>query len=105
MDTILENYLDDFRKDFSFKKEESTKLFEHFVNYCLITKIDSDRNAIENVNVGGKSNPGIDGIAIIVNEHVVNTREQVDYFLESLGRLEVEFIFIQSKTSEHFEMS
>jgi cold shock CspA family protein len=104
MDTILQGYLDDFRDDFSFDKEENSKLFEHFVNYCLIKKIDPDRVAIESVNVGGRNNPGIDGMAIIVNDHVVITKEQVDYFLEILGRLEVEFIFIQSKTTESFEM-
>lgn len=104
MDAILQTYLDDFRNDFSFIKEELSKLFEHFVNYCLITKIDPDRTAIEAVNVGGLNNPGIDGMAIIVNDHVVTTKEQVDYFLELLGRLEVEFIFIQAKTSESFDM-
>jgi len=105
MDTILSSYLDIFRNDFSFNKEKSSKLFEHFVNYCLITKIDPDRTSIEAVNVGGHNNPGIDGMAIIVNDHVVTSKEQVDYFLNSLGRLEVEFIFIQAKTSESFEMS
>lgn len=104
MDAILSSYLDVFKDDFSFNKEDQPKLFEHFVNYCLITKIDPDRSSIESVNVGEFNNPGIDGMAIIVNDHIVTTKEQVDYFLDSLGRLEVEFIFIQSKISEAFEM-
>ena len=104
MDAVLSSYLKDFQSDFSFFSEEESKLFEHFINYCVITKVDSDRNSIESVNVGGQFNPGIDGLAIIVNGHVVITKEQIEYFLEALGRLEVEFIFIQSKTSEKFEM-
>jgi cold shock CspA family protein len=105
MDSILNSFIDDFKSDFSFEAEDLPKVFEHFVNYCVVNKIDPDRNAIENVNVGSGGNPGIDGIAIIVNDHVVISKEQVDYFLEALGRLDVEFIFIQSKTSEKFEMA
>jgi cold shock CspA family protein len=43
-------------------------------------------------------------MAIIVNEHLVTTREEIDYFKKTLRRIDVRFIFIQSKTSEKFEM-
>ena len=99
MESILENYLNDFSELFNFKNEKQTKCFEHFVNYTAIPKLENTREAIEIVNVGGDSNPGIDGLAIVVNDHVVSTKEQVDYFLNALGRIEVEFYFTQAKTS------
>lgn len=105
MESILESYLNDFSDNYSFGKEDQSKLFEHFVNYTTIPKLDNTRESIEKVNVGGISNPGIDGIAIIVNDHLVTTKEEVDYFSNALGRLEVEFYFIQAKTSSSFSMA
>lgn len=105
MEAVLENYIKDFCNIFNFKKEDESTQFEHFCNYVIIPKLENTKDAIESVNVGGKGNPGIDGIAITVNDHVVTTKEQVDYFLNALGRLEVEFHFIQAKTTNSFSMS
>lgn len=104
MEAVLENYINDFCDIFNFKQEDSSTQFEHFCNYVIIPKIEETKDAIENVNVGDKANPGIDGISITVNDHVVTTKEQVDYFLNALGRLEVEFHFIQAKTTSSFSM-
>lgn len=105
METVLENYLNDFSALFKLSKVNETKLFEHFCNYVTIPKIEDNIESIESVNVGDEGNPGIDGIAIIVNDHIVTAKEQVDYFLNALGRLEVEFYIIQAKTSSGFSMS
>ena len=45
---------------------------------------------------------GIDGIAILVNEHLVMSKQEIDFFKSSLRRLDVQFFFIQSKTSAKF---
>ncbi|HRQ38336.1 MAG TPA: AIPR family protein [Chloroflexota bacterium] len=104
MEAVLENYINDFCNTFNFKQEDNSVQFEHFCNYVIIPKLEETKEAIESVNVGNKSNPGIDGISITVNDHVVTTKEQVDYFLSALGRLEVEFHFIQAKTTNSFSM-
>jgi cold shock CspA family protein len=105
METVLENYLNDFCNLFNFKNEEVSTQFEHFCNYVVIPKLEDTRESIENVSVGNASNPGIDGISITVNDHIVTTKEQVDFFLNALGRLEVEFHFIQTKISSSFSMA
>lgn len=105
MDKILESFLENFKTDFEFTDIDNSKLFEHFINYCIISKIEQDRSIIEQINVGGENNPGIDGLAIIVNDHIVSSKEDVDYFYDTLGRLDVEFIFVQTKLSKKFEMS
>jgi cold shock CspA family protein len=104
MDRIVESFVKDFKEEHGHTEKDITKLFEYFVNYCVISKIDSDRSTLEKVNVGGKGNPGIDGLAIIVNGHVVNSIEEVEYFYKILKRLEVEFVFVQSKSSEKYDM-
>lgn len=105
MDKILENFLDDFSKEFELENLKEDKQFEHFVNYCVVTNIDNRRESIEAINVGGDNNPGIDGLAIVVNDHVISTNEEVDYFYDGFKRLDVEFYFIQAKTSPKFEMA
>lgn len=104
MEAVLENYLNDFCDLFNFNNEEINTKFEHFCNYVVIPKLENTKESIESVSVGNAGNPGIDGISITVNDHVVSTKEQVDFFLNALGRLEVEFHFIQSKTSNSFSM-
>lgn len=105
MEAVLESYLTDFCTHFNFNNEDTSTQFEHFCNYVIIPKLDDTKEAIESVRVGNAGNPGIDGISITVNDHVVTTKEQVDFFLNALGRLEVEFHFIQAKTSPSFSMT
>lgn len=105
METVIESYLNDFCDQFNFKSEELSKQFEDFTNYITIPKIEDTHEAIESVSIGNKGNPGIDGLAVVVNDHIVNSKEEVDYFLNALGRLEVEFYFVQAKTTSSFSMT
>lgn len=105
MEAVLESYLTDFCNLFNFIHEDEATKFEYFCNYIIIPKLEDSKEAIESVSIGTSGNPGIDGLSITVNDHVVTTKEEVDYFLNALGRLEVEFHFIQSKTSSTFSMA
>lgn len=104
MDRIIESFIDDFKADFNYNISDKSKLFEHFVNYVLVSKIYPDRSSLDKINVGGNRNPGIDGLAIMVNNHLATSNEEVDYFIQDTDALEVEFNFIQSKTSDSFEL-
>ena len=105
MDRIIESFIEDFKSDYNYDNIDKSLLFEKFINYCLISKIYPDRSSLDKINVGGTRNPGIDGLAIMVNDHLVTSMEEVDYFIEASDRLDVEFIFVQSKTSDKFEMA
>lgn len=104
MDRIIESFIDDFKVDFNYNISDKSKLFEHFVNYVLVSKIYPDRSSLDKINVGGNRNPGIDGLAIMVNNHIATSNEEVDYFIQDTDALDVEFNFIQSKTSDSFEL-
>lgn len=105
METVIESYLNDFCDHFGMKDMDASTKFEDFVNYVSIPKLEENSESIEGVNIGNNGNPGIDGLAIIVNDHIVHSTEEVDYFLNALGRLEVSFYFVQAKTSSSFEMT
>lgn len=105
MDRIIESFIDDFKFDYSYQGVDQSKLFEHFVNYILASKIYPDRSSLDKINVGGNHNPGIDGLAIMCNNHLVTSTEEIDYFIQDAEILDIEFNFIQSKTSNSFELA
>ena len=79
--------------------DASTK-FEDFVNYVSIPKLEETSESIEGVNVGNNGNPGVDGLAIIVNDHIVHSTEEVDYFLEQII-IQVENMIEDNKTKNN----
>lgn len=107
---ILQGYLSDFQNDYNLYKKKEDILFEHFCNYCIISKVHpeafyDDNFKIEDINVGGGQDTGIDGIAIIINDHLVSSIEEIDSLKDQFQRLDVRFIFTQSKTSDEFKSS
>ncbi|WP_439287249.1 AIPR family protein [Lonepinella sp. BR2357] len=104
-DLILKSYMDDFNKKHDFSELKEDDLFERFVNFNIVSKLYPRDIDIEELSVGGKSDTGIDGIAIIVNGSIIKEKEEIDFFIKSNGSIYVKFIFIQSKNSSHFELS
>lgn len=108
---ILQGYLTDFRKDFNFAQSiKEDVLFEHFCNYCILSKVHpeaffNDNFKIEEINVGGGQDTGIDGVAIVVNDHIVGSVDEIESLKNQFQRLDVRFIFTQSKTSAEFKTS
>jgi hypothetical protein len=103
MDKVVSSLLNEFCKKYNFVELTESKAFEHFVNYCIVSRISSERFNIEDVGIGGGGDGGIDGVAVVVNGILVRTKEEVDDLREKLGVLDVKFIFIQSKISREFD--
>ncbi len=104
MDKILEGYLNSFITENGLEDIDKENAFEQLVNFNILSRIVNEPIDLENVTIGGDSDTGIDGLAIIVNDHMVSSEEDIDYFKKSLRRLDVKFVFTQAKTSEKFEM-
>lgn len=102
-DRIIAAYLADFITEFGLRDLTEAGAFEYFVNYCVVSKHHPDSFDPDDVAVGGSGDLGIDGLGILVNDHLVSSREDVDHLKKALRRLDVQFIFVQSKTSPHFE--
>lgn len=91
---ILDGYLKDFSKTQGFDNIEESVMFEYFSNNAILSKLQIQDIDLEDVHVGGGNDGGIDGIAIIVNDHLVKSIDEVMYHKRNLGRLEVKFYFI-----------
>ncbi|MHA6481675.1 AIPR family protein [Paenibacillus sp. strain BS8-2] len=83
--------------------------FEHFVNYNILYAHNPEpflgnSDFLQFCSVGGSNDLAIDGIGIKLNGAFVRNEEEVDAVLERSRKATVEFIFIQSKYKEKFEM-
>lgn len=102
-DPIIESYLKDFSLEHKKSHLAEPEQFEHFINYCVMAKHYTEVFDPDDVSIGGGGDLGIDGIGIFVNDHLVLDESAVDFLKKSLRRLDVEFVFVQSKTSASFD--
>ena len=100
---MLEGYLDNFVKENRLEHLDPTKAFEQFSIHCIVSKILPMKYDFDDINVGEDGNPGIDGLAILVNDRLVLSKEDIDYFIDQSGSISVHFIFLQAKTSTGFD--
>lgn len=101
-DEILKGYLRDFSEQIGVEEYKESDQFERFANFCIVSKQYPREFRSEDLSVGGGGDCAIDGAAIIVNGNIVQSPEEVDFFLTRNGTLSVGFSFIQSKTSQKF---
>ncbi|WP_211465834.1 AIPR family protein [Collimonas silvisoli] len=101
-DEILKSYIKDFSEQSGIDERPIEDQFERFVNFCIISKQYPREFNYEDLSVGGGGDSALDGVAIIVNGNIVQTPEEIEFFLAKNGSLAVSFSFIQSKTSAKF---
>ncbi len=76
--------------------------FEAFINYIVVSDIYPEEFDFNIVSTG-QGEFGIDGIAIIVNDAIVDDEEQLDDIIAHNPVLQIQFLFVQAKTSSSFE--
>jgi cold shock CspA family protein len=108
MDAVIKSKFERFRKEMDVTEIQEGLAFEQFVNYSLLIghqpeAFSGDNELFDAVNVGGSNDMGIDGLAVKVNGLLIRSLEEIKDLIEIMQRIDVEFIFIQSKATEHFE--
>jgi len=102
-DIVLQGFVKDFAEEKGLTGLEESSLFEAFAVSSVLRKFhQSETPDSEDFLTGGSGDAGIDAAAILVNGHPARTQADVDFFIDKLRRLEVEFVFIQAKTSAAF---
>ncbi|MDZ7324069.1 AIPR family protein [Kosakonia sacchari] len=118
MDPILKHHINKFKLSFEIdsngRNPEETKIlesksFEKFVNYVMFSIDDpemftGDIELLEFISVGGGNDTGIDGIGIRINEKVVRNIDEVKEIAKNSKKLNIDFIFTQSKLSSGFNL-
>ncbi len=102
MDRITHSMVESFSTNQNLGISDPAILFEYFVNYCAVNNIYGLNNFdLEEVTTG-QATQGIDGIAIIVNQKLINSTDDIDMLIEMNQTILVKFALIQTKTSESF---
>lgn len=103
MDVVTQSLLKEFAESQKIGSLPEDEQFEAFVNYIVVSDIypeEFDFNAIAT----GVGEFGIDGIAIIVNDAIVDDEEQLDDIIAHSPVLQIQFLFVQAKTSSSFDL-
>lgn len=102
MDRITQSMVESFKANQNLGITDPSLLFEYFVNYCAVNNVYGSNNIdLEEVTTG-QATQGIDGIAIIVNQRLVDSTDDIDMLIELNQTISVKFVMIQTKTSEAF---
>ena len=106
-DLVLEGFVNNFIEARGLIGHLESEAFEAFVASCILRKYhQSDILGMEDeILVGGGGDGGIDALVILINGRPISTEEGMDFLFDSHGRLDVEFVFIQAKTSSGFSSS
>ncbi|MGR2739287.1 AIPR family protein [Billgrantia sp. Q4P2] len=104
MHRITKSHLDSFAKSYGFENSDESKKFELFVNYSILSARLVNSYELDDVT-SSAADDGIDGVAVIIDEELVISDEDANAVFQS-GRKnhDVEVVFIQSKTSESFDL-
>ncbi|MCY4580042.1 MAG: AIPR family protein [Chloroflexi bacterium] len=107
LDIVLDGFVDDFAKSRGVGHLKDDQLFEAFTASLVFRKYhQADIIDLEDsVLSGGSGDGGLDAVAILVNGRIARAEEDIRYFEETGQRLDVEFVFIQAKTSTSFRSS
>lgn len=104
-DIVLAGYIGSFLEARGLTHLSESEAFEAFAASTVLRRHHQTDigDVADGTLVGGQHDAGLDAIAIIVNGHTVNADTDVEFFLNQHRRLEVEFAFIQAKTSSAFD--
>ena len=105
---IIISKLNAFKKNFGLEQMDNNPAFELFINNLILRMYQPEAfsavNALfDQICVGGQEDTGIDGLAIKVNGVFVSTKEDVDNIIKNNPRINIDFIFVQSKNKANLD--
>lgn len=103
MNKIIESFLNIHVAEYNLQELKKEIAFEHFINRCIVNKYVIDRFDPQDI-MTEPGERGIDGIAIIVNDRLILSEDDISEEINKT-QLSVNFVFIQSKTSDNFSSS
>jgi len=102
MDVVTQSLLKEFAESQKIDSLAQPDQFEAFINYIVVSDIYPEEFDFNIVSTG-QGEFGIDGIAIIVNDAIVDDEEQLDDIIAHNPVLQIQFLFMQAKTSSSFD--
>lgn len=92
MDVVTQSLLREFAQSQKIESRSESDQFEAFINYIVISDIYPEEFDFGLVSTR-EGEFGIDGIAIIVNDAIVDDEEQLEDIISYAPVLQVQFVF------------
>lgn len=102
MNQLVQGLLTKFVEDQAFVGLTQSQAFERLATWCVLARSLPGGSAVDDL-MAGDDTVGIDALAILANEDLVLDQQDAEDITSSGHTVEVDFIFIQAKTSEKFE--
>ena len=102
MDVVTQSLVKEFAESQKIDGMPASDQFEAFVNYIVVSDIYPEEFDFGLIATG-KGEFGLDGLAIIVNDVIVDDEEQLEDLIAHAPVLQVQFLFVQTKTSSFFD--
>lgn len=108
MDRLTKSLMEDYFRDKGTTISDEADAFEVFCNYCVVSHElpyhASEEFEVDDISVGQLPfDIGIDGIAVFLNERLVDSKEEVKELIGVSGFLDLVCVFVQAKTSSKFD--
>lgn len=104
MHRIIAAHLASFVNSFGLNTESESSQFEKFTNYSIVSSRLGATYDLDDITTGD-SDDGMDGVAIIIDEEIIISKEDTEsIFISERRNHDVEVLFIQAKTSESFDL-
>ena len=106
MNLTISGLLQDFKTSHNLDTQLSeTDAFEYFCAYLTMESIAENTPSTSHTVVGSDGQHAVDAIGIIVNGSLIENEDEIDTFISANNYLDVDFVFLQCKTSENFELT
>lgn len=102
MDVVTQSLLKEFAASQKIDILPQSDQFEAFTNYIVVSDLYPEEFDFNLIGTG-EGEFGIDGIAIIVNDSIVEDEEQLEDIISHSATLQAQFVFVQSKTISSFD--
>jgi len=102
MDVVTQSLVREFSQSQKVDALPPSEQFEAFANYIVVSDVYPEEFDF-NIVATGPGEFGIDGVAIIVNDAIVDDEEQLEDIISHSPVLQVQFVFVQAKTSSSFD--
>ncbi len=102
IDVVTQSLLKEFSQSQKIDGANQAEQFKAFINYIVVSDVYPEEFDF-NVIATGPGEFGIDGIAIIVNDAIVDDEEQLEDIIDHSPVLQVQFLFTQAKTNSSFD--
>lgn len=102
MNQIVESFLKIHIQEYGIDNQKKETAFEHFINRLIVNKYSLERFDPDDIMTKA-GEIGLDGIAIIVNNFLVTDEDSYNEAVKVSSKVDIKFVFIQTKTSESFD--